>query len=1423
MTSWLNAAKAKAIEVKQAAEKAAKEAHAAARELQKKADVLAQNFPSLAAPAGHRVLDFVEGPLGFALDGACVVAVDPDGQAAKHGVQPGDQVVAVAFDPIPPAPPDKSAEEGKLLLKKQIGRRIKEKGRPVQITFAAATALLPPADAGGEDVAPTTASAAQAGNVEAHGNIDHADPVEAATGGESAPCVVAAEELSERTTCGAVGALAPVPVMSQSVEAAFPAQVHGSASPHADEESRPFRAAGSVLHTELQEINGGDETLVQEEELIQVAADNQEPSDEVGGVSKDVGADVWGLETEEGGAASQVCGAAWGAAEEDSIDEGFGASGGFAGTGWGAAEEQYGAGQGGAPGEVAAAAQGIEEAIIEAKQVVVDSAVEDGGCTEEYCVRQEQPADVAADAQVVHEDQGPGAGLETALVAPDVEEHGREGGGVQAKVAPAALSPEVEVEAVLAAPSHAVTQSFEEEVQYGDGGEVAAMAPDIQEEQGVAEGWARGELATAPQSADEKGAQVHLPEERDRYGDQVPAVRGPEVQQRDDGEVAAMTPDIQEEQGTAEGWALGELAMAALSAEEKAAQVHPLEGGDQYGEEVAAVRGPEVEGRAAEAGAASSQEATVAARSGEQAALAATDAEELHASGSAAGAAWDRNEQVALGHAEPPESAPSVAAVPQALPPPPPPHEEPRSPLRSALGAEQPSCIVEEVPKVDKDECIHAVPADVAVEEFREAMERRLEEAEQHTKRVTLEARLQAEALVTKHAQEVAHMQAALLNLEQTLEQKERKLRDLEVEAGERETLCGWLRECEDKLKESEKQGNAREKQLQQLQQEHMLLAAKHEAEKRKVEELTMKSDALRNNLHGVTGELSYVRNQLQEQDAAHVKEVGSLQEGALDARNYAQAIQVAANEKYDALRSELLDAVAQQEVLRGALTASGAEAASANAESCMARANHQDALRHASELKANVLHIHAELLATKERDRRHQTELEGMRTECRELHGAAEQRDVRVSAAQVFLETRVQTLHDQLLVVRGEHECAMAQAQKYEDQTVEIKTHCDELQREVVESNNRCNSLSEASQRDALVHLQEVARLREVIADAERQHAEDSADVISRATTAEAMVARFREAATLQAQEADSATAKLAAADGQIAVLQQELATLRDGVLHGLQEEVTSTRAVAESHKHLVHALRQRLAEQELKAEARIEELQHRVNDLHRAPSEGRVDMSYLRNVSIELEEPGSVGNLEASLIGCVESTEVTPALATDDGGRRCQSAPSPPEAAGLEEMDALYQRIAYLEKRCNNLQNKVKSRPIIFQAAREMHGSDPLGLEMGTDRRPTWERWVACVGSPVARCFALPPGWERCVGDAVEGLRRKLEHRLEDCAQRLLKNKCMLRMFIFHLLVLYTIAALCLSTGSAPAECLEGRMQRLASHTAVEAGHGP
>eukprot|EP00927_Polykrikos_kofoidii_P028172 TRINITY_DN24638_c0_g1_i1.p1 TRINITY_DN24638_c0_g1~~TRINITY_DN24638_c0_g1_i1.p1 ORF type:complete len:905 (+),score=184.20 TRINITY_DN24638_c0_g1_i1:341-2716(+) len=93
---------------------------------------------SLEFEGGRRLyhMEFGEGTLGFALSGLEVVVLDPEGQATSLGVRLGSRLVAVGGRRLPEPPPEDTPEEAEQRVRRLVKKWIKEKPRPILLTFA---------------------------------------------------------------------------------------------------------------------------------------------------------------------------------------------------------------------------------------------------------------------------------------------------------------------------------------------------------------------------------------------------------------------------------------------------------------------------------------------------------------------------------------------------------------------------------------------------------------------------------------------------------------------------------------------------------------------------------------------------------------------------------------------------------------------------------------------------------------------------------------------------------------------------------------------------------------------------------------------------------------------------------------------------------------------------------------------------------------------------------------------------------------------------------------------------------------------------------------------------------------------------------------------------------------------------------------
>mmetsp|Transcript_57781 Transcript_57781/g.161211 ORF Transcript_57781/g.161211 Transcript_57781/m.161211 type:complete len:656 (-) Transcript_57781:77-2044(-) len=187
MDTWLKAAQKKAAEVQAEVQKRADE-------LQQNASLLAQQTSLLAQSDGHRELTFQDGPLGFELDGAIVMFVAKDSQAAELGVQVGDRLVEVAGYAVP-KPRSATDTAGERRARKLVKQWLEEMHRPGTLTFVAPEAVGAPGTEAAE-LPPETSAAA--GDCD-FSPLDNSDANVAGSGPEAEQLVdVNAEEKLER-------------------------------------------------------------------------------------------------------------------------------------------------------------------------------------------------------------------------------------------------------------------------------------------------------------------------------------------------------------------------------------------------------------------------------------------------------------------------------------------------------------------------------------------------------------------------------------------------------------------------------------------------------------------------------------------------------------------------------------------------------------------------------------------------------------------------------------------------------------------------------------------------------------------------------------------------------------------------------------------------------------------------------------------------------------------------------------------------------------------------------------------------------------------------------------------------------------------------------------------------------------------------
>ncbi|CAL1139048.1 unnamed protein product [Cladocopium goreaui] len=336
--------------------------------------------------------------------------------------------------------------------------------------------------------------------------------------------------------------------------------------------------------------------------------------------------------------------------------------------------------------------------------------------------------------------------------------------------------------------------------------------------------------------------------------------------------------------------------------------------------------------------------------------------------------------------------------------------------------------------------------------------------------------------------------------------------------------------------------------------------------------------------------------------------------------------------------------------------------------------------------------------------------------------------------------------LQEQLESLKSELEVQAAhvaeEARRCQAEAAEAR--CEDLQ-QAAKTREEERSLEREAFRSQLHNLKEElnsAHCSEISAEAELRAALQAAQ---RSATEAEMQAR-EVAAELAScrEEGQQASLRANAAEERFAKLEAGTAQWKE-VEKSLKDEVLEARRTCESHKQLIRALQQSMAEQKQQADSEAEDLRRQLSETTpmRTVSAGSrkltSDSFKFSQASVQEEEqeeeeeeeevaeapaaeeeapvapvqpdktevaPDVLGHLSDTLLDHLESA--------DPSTRRPSKGSAPPEAAGHEEVAHLWDRINYLEKRCRTLQKKLDARPIIYQAPT---GYGPLNLEAGNE----------------------------------------------------------------------------------------------------------
>eukprot|EP00913_Durusdinium_trenchii_P019890 g18697.t1 len=564
------------------------------------------------------------------------------------------------------------------------------------------------------------------------------------------------------------------------------------------------------------------------------------------------------------------------------------------------------------------------------------------------------------------------------------------------------------------------------------------------------------------------------------------------------------------------------------------------------------------------------------------------------------------------------------------------------------------------------------------------------------------------------------------------------------------------------------------------------------------------------------------------------------------EASNELQDLRSEFSQQKEVLSEMLREASAETSQLRQSLEISESEAASsleATRESLAEAQQSQGRLR-------------SELRSQQERSKRAERELEQTHAECQDailLLSSASVRDSRVEVAQALLESRVQNLQEtgrgrqerhgceQLEGLRAEAEAARAAEEEQRNQAQAAEARYQECEEQLKAKSQDFRPvrmclegvlvwLCEQKQDFELQlhNLQEDLKSAQKSGSLEAEHRESvsAAQQKMKEAQQEVQVALAeRQAAEEQAQKA---LRRAEAAEEELARLKADALNFHEAEKE-LREKAQEAQSSCDSHKQLIRALQQSMAEQKQEVDQELESLRKQLAETTPVRTLSGSSRTLLREeadlpedqdpeIKEEDEEVSKASKepekMELEVEGDAEASSLLDqldSLASTPGVRAKNSAV--PEAAGHEEVAQLWDRINYLERRCRTLQKKLDARPIIYQAPT---GYGPLNLEAGGEviGRVSWEPWLQEVTGSVARRLHLPQGSEHRVASVAAPLCQAIEVPLRNFTQRLLRRDRWFWVFYVHLLLLYAIAASCIARSSnpvSPAECVDARLHQL------------
>jgi len=395
---------------------------------------------------------------------------------------------------------------------------------------------------------------------------------------------------------------------------------------------------------------------------------------------------------------------------------------------------------------------------------------------------------------------------------------------------------------------------------------------------------------------------------------------------------------------------------------------------------------------------------------------------------------------------------------------------------------------------------------------------------------------------------------------------------------------------------------------------------------------------------------------------------------------------------------------------------------------------------------------LKAELFALRGLVHSQESELDQLRVECQELRRLAVEHvdEQNVGAAQSRLEVYVRTLQEQLADSRAEHEAARKKI-------AELTAHLGTLQAKNEELRLSA-AQGEENVREAFVEREqlleeEVARLLKAVSATEAKADMTCKEAAKQVANAEAHEAALQAKMESQAGELRSLQAKVTAVDLQAEVAGQEVLRIRS-------EHAQDLAKLNRDHEAGLRRLEQKLMEQRQTSVLELSEVRRDLEVARQPAAKAPEEQGSAEDV--DLDEDGIDDIERGKLQSILQQSATSPCTSVEEGS---------------DDVAALHQQVAFLERRCSVLQKKLDARPIVFQRPPSDGSTNP-------NSDPVLLRRF--LGPQLATLAAWPHAM--------------LDARLRRFTQRLLRHGAWLWLFYAHLLVLYTVAASCYAQAAAP-----------------------